>query len=100
MGTGNGVASSYGVGASSTGAAQTSAVGSLCTGITAQPPTPTAMGFGDYLEIANLQPTIGTAGSVVAGTRICGVFFNAIADAIEQATACSFATPFKVGVHF
>ena len=93
-----GIASSYGVGASGLGPAQTGAVGVTCTGITTQP---AALGFGDYLEIANLQPSIGTAGSVVTGTRICGAVFNAGASPqTAQATACSFAIPFKVGVHF
>merc|ERR1712106_1012957 len=97
-----GIASSYGVGGSSVAAIQTGAIGGVCTGITTQPPTPTAAGFGDYLEIINLQPTIGTAGTVsTTGHRICGVIFNAAASPqTAQATACSFAVPFKVGVHF
>ena len=93
-----GIASSYGVGGSGLAPAQTGAVGVTCTGITTQP---AAAGYGDYLEIANLQPSIGTAGSVVTGTRICGAIFNAAASPqTAQATACSFVTPFKVGVHF
>ena len=93
-----GTASSYGVGGSSVGPANTAAIGVFCTGITTQP---NAAAFGDYLEVANLQPSIGTAGSVVTGTRICGNVFNAGATPqTAQATACSFAIPFKVGVHF
>jgi len=100
-------ASSYGVGASSAGPVQNAAVGSTCTGITEQAqaaplPVNAGQGFGDYLEIVNLQPSIGTAGAVTgAVTRICGAIFNAAPAAqTAQATACSFAIPFKVGVHF
>ena len=77
-------------------AIQTGSVGASCTGITTQPGV---LAYGDYLEIANLQPTIGTSATVTTGTRICGAIFNAIAN-IAHATACSFAIPFKVGVHF
>jgi len=100
--SGNGIASSYGVGGSSDAPAQKSAVGGVCTGITTQPPTPTARGYGDYLEIINLQPSIGTAGTVsTTGHRICGALFNANPTAATvHATACSFAVPFKVGIHF
>merc|ERR1712115_177719 len=93
-----GIASSYGVGGSSLGPAQTGALATYCTGITTQP---TAAGFGDYLEIVNLQPSIGSSGTVNANTRICGAVFSAGANPqTAQATACSFAIPFKVGVHF
>lgn len=97
-GTTTGIASSYGVGASGDTAAEKSAVGSLCTGITTQP---AAIALGDYLEITNLQPLTGTSGTITPASRICGAFFNAITiAAAAHATACSFATPFKVGVHF
>jgi len=96
--TTTGTATSYGVGGSSAAPAQTAAVGATCTGISTQP-GPGGAAFGDYLEIANLQPTIGTSGTTTVGTRICGALFNAIAT-ITHATACSFAIPFKVGVHF
>merc|ERR1712123_322174 len=98
IGTADGIASSYGLGGSSIAAIQTGSVGATCTGITTQP-GPGGAAYGDYLEIANLQPTIGTSGTTTTGTRICGAVFNAIAN-IAQATACSFAIPFKVGVHF
>ena len=89
------ISSSYGVGGSSVAAIQTAAVGSICTGVTTQ----LAAAYGDYLEIANLvAPT--TAGQVVDTTRICGAFFNADTTATSHSTACSFAIPFKVGVHF
>merc|ERR1712083_749743 len=93
-----GTASSYGVGGSSLAPAQTGALATYCTGITTQP---AAAGFGDYLEIVNLQPSIGSSGTVNANTRICGAFFSAGANPqTAHATACSFAIPFKVGVHF
>ena len=82
----------------SLGPAQTGALGSQCTGITTQP---NAVGYGDYLEIANLQPGTGTSGTVNTNFRICGAFFNAGASPqTSHATACSYSTPFKIGVHF
>ena len=59
-------------------------------------------GLGDYIEIANLQPGTGTSTTInPAANRMCGVIFNAApAPQTAQATACSFAAPFKVGVHF
>jgi len=93
-----GTATSYGVGGSSLGPAQTGALATYCTGITTQP---AAAGFGDYLEIANLQPSIGSSGTVNTKSRICGAFWNAGDNPqTSHATACSFAIPFKVGVHF
>jgi len=93
-----GTASSYGLSAGSVGATQTSAIDSFCTGETdGQGPT-AGYGFGDYLEIVNLQPSIGTAATLGA-TRICGAIWEANPTAaIAQATACSFSTPFKIGV--
>ena len=54
----------------------------------------------------NLQHTIGTAGTVSTINRICGGVWNAdqsgAAPANQAApnTACTFSTPFRVGVHF
>merc|ERR1711923_146741 len=93
-----GTATSYGVGGSSLGPAQTGAIATYCTGVTTQP---AAAGFGDYLEIANLQPSIGSSGTVNTKSRICGAFWNAGDNPqTSHATACSFAIPFKVGIHF
>jgi len=94
-----GSAGSYGVGSSSDGTNSKSAVGSTCTGLTTQPAD---TGYGDYIEIANLQPTIGSAGTITTVNRLCGALFNAISAGGEtaHATACSWATPFKIGVHF
>ena len=94
-------ASSFGVSAGTVGAAQTNAIGSSCTGVTtlAASVGPTMAGLGDYLDIVALQPSIGTTGTL--GTnRICGAYFNAQAAQTAHATACSWSTPFKVGVHF
>ena len=96
--TTTGTASSYGVSAGSNAPAPKNAIGSVCTGITT---APGAVGYGDWIEIANLQPTIGTTGTISTATRICGNVFNAISIAtIASATACSWAVPFKISVHF
>jgi hypothetical protein len=93
-----GTAASYGLGGSSNAPAPKNAVGSFCNGITTGAG---AVGYGDYIEVANLQPTIGTSGTLTLVNRLCGTIFNAITTAtITQATACSFSVPFKVGVHF
>ena len=90
------------------GTAQQSAVGSACSGITTINPAPaaiqTSVGKGDYLEIAGLQDGTGSAtaaGSALAD-RICGVIWDATAGGAQTAhqTACTYSTPFKVGVHF
>ena len=58
------------------------------------------MGLGDYLDIVALQPSTGTTGTLHQN-RFCGVLFNAAtAPQTTHATACSWAVPFKVGVHF
>ena len=67
-----GTASSYGLGAGSSGPAQTNAIGVACTGVTTQP---AAAGLGDYIEIANLQPGTGTAATInPAANRMCGQY--------------------------
>jgi len=92
------IASSYGLGSSSDKTTTKSAFGTTCTGITTQP---SGAAYGDYIEIANLQPTIGTTATVSTTSRLCGTVFNAISTAtIAGATACTWATPFKIGVHF
>jgi hypothetical protein len=92
-------ASSYGLGSSSDDAAAKNLVGSGCTGVTTQPAD---TGLGDYIEIPNLQPSIGASGTVTITARLCGAIFNAKTGNGETApaTACTFATPFKIGVHF
>ena len=94
------ITGSYGLSAGGTGPTQINAIGSLCTGVTTLNPAAGSMlGRGDYLDIVALQPTIGTAGTI--GThRICGAYFNAAPATTAHATACSWSTPFKVGVHF
>merc|ERR1712223_2134152 len=98
-------ASSFGVSATGPGPALASSQGSLCTGITTlNPAVASNSGFGDYLDIVALQPstgTTGTLGSATAGSnRICGTIFNAGSPTAVHATACTWAVPFKVGVHF
>jgi len=99
--TTTGTAASYGISAGSVAAIQTNAIGSACTGVNTLSPTMAAnVGLGDYLDIVALQPSTGTTGTLNEN-RICGVLFNAAASPqTTHATACSWAVPFKVGVHF
>ena len=56
-------------------------------------------GRGDYLEIVSIQPGTGSSGTVSTISRLCGSIFNANPTTqTAQATACSFAQPFKIGV--
>jgi len=62
----------------------------------------TNTGHGDYLEIANMQPSPATSAKYAGENtfRICGSIFNIISTAtIAQGSVCSFTVPFKVGVH-
>jgi len=95
-------ASSFGLSAGSVAATQTASVGSICTGATAASGTEANLvGYGDYIEIAALQPSTGTSTTVVGLHRLCGSFFQGSTTAgTAHETACSYATPFKVGVHF
>jgi len=101
-------ASSYGLSAGGYAPATAAASGSLCTGKTTLSATATSnTGFGDYLDILALQPSTGSSGALGApGTsvnRICGTVFHVATHAATvtaPATACSWAVPFKVGVHF
>merc|ERR1711990_1316774 len=93
-------ASSFGLGSTGPGPALASSQGSLCTGITTlNPAVASNSGFGDYLDIVALQPGTGTTGTLNTN-RICGTVFNAASPTAVHATACSWAVPFKVGVHF
>jgi len=95
------IASSYGIGTSSDDAAQKANIGSQCTGVTTFSSTETDQkGLGDYLEIAALQTAPATATTIAGVSRICGSFWTATTSGTAHATTCSFATPFKVGVHF
>jgi len=99
-----GTGSSYGVSAGSNAAAQKSAIGSLCNGVTivGSAAAATNTGHGDYLEIANMQPSPATSAKYAGENtfRICGSIFNIISTAtIAQGSVCSFTVPFKVGVH-
>ena len=96
-------AASYGVSAAGDAGtpALQNAVGSACTGVTTlNPAVASNSGYGDYLEIVGLQPGTGTTGTL-DDNRICGTIWNAAAaPQTAAATACSWAVPFKVGVHF
>ena len=94
------ITGSYGLSAGSIAGTQTNAIGSACTGVTTLgAAAPALLGLGDYLDIVALQPSIGTTGTI--GThRICGAYFNAAPGTTAHATACSWSSPFKVGVHF
>ena len=76
-------------------------MGSVCTGVTTFSSTETnQVGYGDYLEIAALQTAPATSTDINGVSRICGNFWTATAAATAHATTCSFAKPFKIGVHF
>ena len=95
--------SSFGVSAGSVGPAQTNAIGASCDGVTTLNPTVgNTAGRGDYLDIVFLQSTAITTVALASATnRICGSLFNAQASPqTAHGTACSYAVPFKVGVHF
>ena len=114
-GSGTTAAASYGLSGSGLGPAMTSSYGPTCSGITTINPTAGSNNAqGDYLEIVALQPgtgtssivqTPGTATDPAAINRICGVYWraaqrNPAPTAITaHATACSYAVPFRVGVH-
>merc|ERR1719282_18018 len=99
-------AASFGISAGSVAAIQTAASGSHCTGVTTiNAIAASNVGYGDYLEIIRLQDGTGTstaAGATATISRICGAFWDATvaSDQVSHATACTYATPFKVGVHF
>jgi len=93
-------ASSFGLSATGPGPALANSIGSLCKGVTTLSTTLASnSGFGDYLDIIALQPSTGSTGTLVTN-RICGTIFNAASPTAVHATACSWAVPFKVGVHF
>jgi hypothetical protein len=103
IGTSTSAGSSYGLGASAVVTTLTSAVGTYCTGYTLSTPTvANGVGWGDYIEIANWQTSIGTTGTIgpTGVGRMCGVHFNTVSPTRTQATSCSWSTPFKMGVHF
>jgi len=86
-------ASSFGISSGINAAAHQAAVGSECTGTTL------AVGKGDYLDIPGLHPPPFLS-TTLGVQKICGTWFNAAPGTNVQATACTYANPFKVGVHF
>merc|ERR1712037_45072 len=95
---------SYGISAGSVPApGLTSATASVCTGSTTVATMDTAaLGHGDYLNIDNLQDPATLAAIAIGVDKICGLVWNAIAGnaGTAAATACTYKTPFRVGVHF
>jgi len=97
-------ASSFGIGTSSVGPAETSTTSEsatkTCTGVTTLNTDDTMQyGLGDYLEINGLHgPTF--ASTTVGVQKICGGLLTGAAGGTAQATICTFRTPFKIGVHF
>ena len=52
------------------------------------------------MTIENLQSGTGTAGAMGVD-KVCGILFSAAGiTGVAQTTACTFQTPFRVGVHF
>jgi len=83
--------SSFGVSASANAAAlQAGAGDAVCTGVTV---------YTDYVEVENLvAPTVTT--SLTSGlTKFCGAIFSSAAAATASASACTYKSPFKWGVH-
>ena len=95
--------SSYGVGANAVATNAQATVGTYVTGNTVLTPTETSnVGLGDYLEIVAMQIPTGTAPVITGHPKISGVMFSAVGGATltAHATICSFARPFRLGVHF
>jgi hypothetical protein len=91
-------ASSFGLGANAVATTLTATVGSYVTGVTTiNPSVPAGVGEGDYLEILAMQAPPTTSTTITGPSRISGQLWGL---ATTHVTICSFATPFKVGVHF
>jgi len=96
-------ASSYGLGANAVATNAQATIGTIVTGNTVLTPTEASnVGLGDYLEIVAMQIPTGTAPVITGHPKISGVMFSAAGGATltAQATICSFARPFRLGVHF
>jgi len=94
---------SFGVGAASAPAPTFSVNrGPGCTGLTTFHATDTsATGLGDYITIGNAQNGVGTS-ATLGYDKVCGIIFSASPSltSTATATACSYTSPFRVGVHF
>jgi len=90
---------SFGLGANAIATIMTATVGSYVTGVTTlnSGTIPAALGGGDYIEILAMQAPPTTSTTVTGPSRIGGQLFGLTT---THVTLCSFATPFKVGVHF
>lgn len=91
---------SFGISAGTLDANQKSAIGAQCTGVTKIDAVANSIGYGDYLDIPTLHGPAFSATTIKGIQKICGSWFNAAPNVDVQATACTFANPFKVGVHF
>merc|ERR1711962_1946764 len=103
VGSSTSLGTSFGLGTSAVATIMTAATGTYCSGYTLSTPTvANGIGGGDYVEIANLQPGTGTTGTITtAGVgRVCGVYWNTASPTTTIITACSWSTPFMIGVHF
>merc|ERR1712241_778712 len=99
-----GEASSYGISAGDTNSdpAGKSQSGTLCWGISqfnAIVDNAGNAGFGDYLDISNIQNGAGTA-TALGFHKMCGTVWNQAATIATHATICTWAVPFRIGVHF
>lgn len=103
MGAASGSASSFGVSAGIAGSqpATKSAGDNDCLGTTVAIATAANnAGFGDYLEIGNMQNHPVTTSTDIGIQRICGGVWNVINNVAPSVTICSYDTPFKVGIRF
>jgi len=92
---------SYGISAGSNTDAVKGAIGNQCTGQTNNAAVADSKGYGDYLEISNMQaPGAAVIATANAHHKICGAFWSTTASAQAHATICSYTRPFKIGVHF
>jgi len=103
VGTSTSLGTSFGLGASAVATIMTAASGTQCSGYTLSTPTvANGVGDGDYVEVANLQPGTGTTGTIqtLGVGRVCGSLWNVNSPTRTLMTTCTWATPFKMGVHF
>jgi len=97
-------ASSFGVSASASATIFQSNADSLCsfaptTNLLLVVTNSLGPALTDYISVVNLQASIGTA-NTAGVSRICGAIFAGVAGETATATACTWSSPFKWGVHF
>ena len=106
VGAAAGQATSFGISACNIASAPVcqSALGTVCTAISSVLAAGTTdnaatRGLGDYINIVNIQAKPGTTGTIGLNT-LCGGVLNGANAQAGQDTICSWATPFRIGVHF